>query len=59
MAKAAYSDGPSKAEMDRYQAEDDLRTLAEAQRIKSDKKRMGAAMKCAKDKLAAVKEMKK
>lgn len=37
--------GPSGKEMDEYQAECDLRTLIEAEKIKADKKRIAAAMK--------------
>lgn len=51
---ASYPGGPTKAEMDRYKAEEDLRTLAEAARIRKDKGRLAAARKCAKDKMAAV-----
>jgi hypothetical protein len=54
MEMASYPGGPTKAEMDRYKAEEDLRTLAEAARIRKDKGRLAAARKCAKDKMAAV-----
>lgn len=36
----------------KWRAEDDMRTLARAQEIKSDPKRLAAAKKCAEEKLA-------
>lgn len=49
----AYVGGPSKAEQDRWQAEDDLRTLIRAAEIKKDKGRMANARKVAKEQLVA------
>lgn len=37
-------DGPSKDEEKRFRAESDLRTLVEAEKIKTDKPRLKAAM---------------
>lgn len=50
--------GPSKDEQKRYQAESDLRTLVEAQRIRSDKARAAAAQKIADEQSAAMKKEK-
>jgi len=36
----------------KWRAEDDMRTLARAQEIQSDPRRLAAAKKCAKEKLA-------
>ena len=41
----------------KYIAESDLRTLIEAEKIKKDKSRFGAAMKCHKDMMAALQEI--
>lgn len=49
----AYATGPSKAEQDRWQAEDDLRTLLRAEEIKKDKKRLASARTMAKEQLAS------
>jgi len=49
----AYVGGPSKDEQDRWQAEDDLRTLIRAAEIKKDKPRMARARKAAKEQLDA------
>jgi len=43
----AISDSEAK-----WRAEDDMRTLARAEEIKKDPKRLAAAKKCAKEKLA-------
>lgn len=37
---------------DDYRAQDDMQTLVRAEEIRKDKKRMAAAVKCAKDKIA-------
>lgn len=52
----AYVNGPSKQEQDRWQAEDDLRTLLRAKEIQKDKKRLTAARNMAKDQLASATE---
>lgn len=49
----AYATGPSQKEQDRWQAEDDLRTLLRAEEIKKDKKRLAAARNMAKEQLAS------
>lgn len=41
-------------EEERWQAESDMRTLIEAEKIKADPKRLAAAQKCAKDKMMEV-----
>lgn len=51
--KAAKS---SKSYEDDYEAEHDLRTLIEAEKIKGDKARVKAAMKCAERKRAEMKK---
>lgn len=53
LAGMDYATGPSKEEQDRWQAEDDLRTLIRAEEIKKDKKRLANARKAAKEQLAA------
>jgi hypothetical protein len=45
------------AEMNKYRAESDLRTLQDAKTIEKDPKRMKACMALAKQKLAAMHEM--
>ena len=47
----------TKADEAKYQAEDDLRTLVRANEIKADKKRLRAAMKCAKEQMKALDEI--
>ena len=51
--------GPSKAEQKRWQAEDDLRTLVEAEKIKKDKDRLREAKKMAGEQRAALGEISK
>lgn len=41
----------------KYEAENDLRTLIEAEKVKRDKKRYSAAMKMAKEQKAALAEI--
>lgn len=50
--------GPTKAEQDKYQAEDDLRTLIRAGEIKKDKKRYARAMREAKNQMQALESVK-
>jgi len=50
--------GPSKEDK-RFQAESDLRTLVEAERIRGDKKRSDAAMKIADEQRTALDNVKK
>lgn len=50
--------GPSKADEARFQAESDVRTLVEAQKIRRDKGRMTAARKSIKDQQAALDKVK-
>jgi hypothetical protein len=54
---------PAQAKTDKEQeakwrAESDLRSLVEAEEIRKDKGRMAAALKCAREKMAAMKEIK-
>ena len=53
-----YPAGPSKAEVEKYQAEDDVRTLVGAEEIRKDKARFRRAMKMAKEKMAALEAVK-
>lgn len=51
---------PLKAEAyDKYQAEDDLRTIQSARRIEKDPKRMEAVKRAAKEKLTEMNDLKK
>ncbi len=43
----------------KYMAENDLSTLVEAEKIKKDKARFSAAMKCREEKMAAMQNIKK
>jgi hypothetical protein len=50
---------PIKAEAyDKYQAEDDLRTIQQANRIRKDPKRMAAVRRAAKEKLGEMNDLK-
>ena len=53
-----YPEGPSKADEQKWQAEDDVRTLVEAEEIRKDKPRFKRAMKAAKEKMAALEAVK-
>lgn len=46
--------GPSAKDMKKWQAEDDLRTLINAEKIKKDKPRLAAAMKYRDEQLASL-----
>lgn len=50
--------GISKADEARFQAESDVRSLVEAEKIKRNKNRMAAAMKMAKEQRAALDKVK-
>lgn len=54
MAKC-MAGGPSRADEERWQAENDLRTLLDGAKIKKDKARLAKAMKLAKEQQAALK----
>ena len=41
----------------KWRAENDMRTLVDAEEIKKDKKRYNAALACAKEKMAAMKKV--
>ena len=49
--------GPSKAEMEKFQAEDDVRTLVRASEIRADKARFRRATKAAQQQLKALQEV--
>lgn len=51
-ASALQQVAAPKSEMDRWQAEEDVRTLARAEEIRNDPKRLAAAKKMAASKLA-------
>lgn len=53
-ASTAVSLGPSRSEMLKYQAEDDLRTLRRAQEIQNDKTRMARAKRVASQEMKAL-----
>lgn len=50
---------PKDSSYDKYQAEDDLRTLTSAKRIEGDKKRMANVRRAAKEKLSEMADLKK
>lgn len=52
-------EGPSKAEREKWQAEDDLRTLVRAAEIKKDKARTTRAMALAKKQMAELEKVQK
>ena len=52
-----HLDGPSKAEQQRWQAEDDLRTLIQAREIRGDKARLRRAMKMAKEQMQELEKL--
>lgn len=49
--------GPSEAQEKRWRAESDMRTLAEAEDIRKDPKRLAAAKAMAKEKLAELQKV--
>lgn len=60
MAHAAYPEDvkmskEQKAEEEKWQAEEDVRTLVRAAEVRADKARMKRAMACAKEQMAAMK----
>ena len=50
-------DKPSKAQEQKWQAEDDLRHLSAVQEIKKDRARYRRALKLAKEQMSALKEV--
>lgn len=60
MSKDLTSASPSKAaSYDKWQAEDDLRTIQQASRIQKDPQRMAHVKRAAKEKLAEMADLKK
>ncbi len=49
--------GPNKAEEQKFQAEDDVRTLVRAAETRADKPRLSRAAKMAKEQLTALKDV--
>lgn len=53
----AVGGGPTKAERERWMAEDDLRTLIDATKIRKDKARLSRAMKVAREQKKALEDV--